>query len=204
MQAMNTPALHVLNLALILCAAGSARQAMSADINSTTEPTGATQVTASARAEEPYIKRGYYDLAFSGSLSRYHYNGGVTSGSLSADLGYYVSNRIMVGGGLGFSGGGGAWSPSYRARFRYLIPTRNPRAYVFFGAVPGGSYLHSGTYSSNAFSLLGEAGLKYFVVRNVSVETAYNFAFVHQAAQFASTDRSTSSIRTGLAFTFGH
>ncbi len=205
---MNTTALRVLKISFILCVAGSARQAMSADSSSDTAESGAAQITGPATGEEPYIKRGYYDLAFSGGLARYHYNGGSTSGSVSADLGYYVSSRILMGAGIGFSASSaspGMWAPSGRVHFRYLIPTRNPRAFIFFGAEPEGRYLHRQLYGSSStsqFLLTSEAGLKYFVARNVSVETAYNLAYIHQYGLF-DYDQWTSMIVTGLAFTFG-
>ena len=203
---MNTTALRVLRVTLILCVAGSARQAVSADLSTGAAESDAAQITRPATGDEPYIRRGYYDLAFSGGLARYHYNGGSTSGSVSADLGYYVSNRILMGAGLGFSASSGMWAPSGGVHFRYLIPTRNPRAFIFFGAAPEGRYLHRWLYGSSSTSqllLTSEAGLKYFVARNVSVETAYNLAYIHQYGQFAY-DQWTSMIVTGLAFTLGH
>jgi hypothetical protein len=55
--------------------------------------------------------------------------------------------------------------------------------------------------TSTHFTLRGEAGLKYFVARNVSVEAAYNLYYVHSAnASFANS--SVSRLVFGLAFTF--
>jgi opacity protein-like surface antigen len=97
------------------------------------------------------------------------------------------------------------------AHYRYLFRTRNPKLFPFVGASPGFGIAHTssgniqfGSATNTRFTFRGEAGLKCFVARNVSVEAAYNLHYVRNTdfGSFAGSSASASALVFGLAFTF--
>ena len=160
---------------------------------------------------DAYIERGKADLAFSGNVTIPHGSVSSTSGSVFVDAGYYASRSSLVGGEVGVSAASGGQSFSLGAHYRYLFQTRNPKLFPFVGVSPGLGITHfSGSSNqivpvssstNTTFMLRGEAGVKYFVARNVAVEAAYNLSYSH-AANVSFQNSSASRLVFGLAFTF--
>jgi hypothetical protein len=152
---------------------------------------------------ETYIEKGKIDLAISGSVVIPHSTPGSTTGNAYVDAGYYVSGHSLVGGEVYISASSGAQAYRLGGHYRYLFHTRNPRLFPFLGGSPGFSVSHArlGALSATgtAFSMLGEGGVKWFVVRNVAFEAAYHLQIFHSASSATS---SGSSLVFGLAFTF--
>ncbi|MEO8597616.1 MAG: outer membrane beta-barrel protein [Candidatus Solibacter sp.] len=150
-----------------------------------------------------YIERGKIELGFSGNVTVPHSNPGSTSGSLQVGAGYYISRSSLLGAEIGITGASAGQSYALAAHYRYLFSTRNPKLFPFIGASPGLGIAHGfqfdGTYTR--FTLRGEAGLKCFVARNVSVEAAYNLHYVHSISEPPASG-SSSALVFGLAFTF--
>ena len=163
---------------------------------------------------DPYIDRGKIELGFSGNVTIPHSNAGATSGNLQVDGGYYVSRHSLIGGEVGISGSSGAQTYALAGHYRYLFHTHNPKLFPFLGGSPGLGIAHlsSGnplvgpqrSVTNTRFTFRGEAGLKYFVARNVSVEAAYNLHYVLNTnlGSLPGTSASASALVFGLAFTF--
>ncbi|HUP03824.1 MAG TPA: hypothetical protein VMU19_07545 [Bryobacteraceae bacterium] len=140
------------------------------------------------------------DLGLSGDL-QFPHTGGSTNFNISGAVGRYVSHSSLVGVGVGVFAG---WGPQpiqefqLSGRYRYLFHTRNPKIFPFLEAGPGVDVTHGGG-TSTMYMVRGEAGVKCFIARNVSLEPAYNFVYIgsHQTVPSAS----VSALTIGLAFT---
>jgi hypothetical protein len=154
---------------------------------------------------KPYIERGDIDLALTGNLSIPHSDPGSVSGAVAVDLGYYVSDSSLVGGVVTVRASSGAQSYGLLGHYRYLFHTHNPKLFPFVGGSPGLAINHSRYGSSSrtdtAFIARGEAGVKYFVVRNVAFEAAYRLMYARQGGTY-STRSTVSALDFGFAFTF--
>src|SRR4051812_41043061 len=162
---------------------------------------------------DAYIDRGKIELGFSGNVTIPHSNPGSTSGNLQVGGGYYVTRSSLLGAEIGVSGSSGSQAYAFAGHYRYLFHTHNPKLFPFVGGSPGFGIGHNSAVSSPSgqvpsvtyerFTFRGEAGLKCFVARNVSVEAAYNLHYVRNVnTSYAGTSASASALVIGLAFTF--
>lgn len=169
----------------------------------------AAQSGASSAAPVAYIGPGKMDLALSGQLDVPQTGGAFLN--ISAAAGRYVSQSSLVGVGVGFSavwqpGGSNSQGFQLTGHYRYLFHTHNPKIFPFVGVAPGVSFEHISTgpapnspQSPTIFHLVGEAGVKCFIARNVSLEPAYDFVYTGSYQTVPSSRESVLGI--GLAFT---
>lgn len=199
--------MQLVPFALMFCAAGII-QAAANDVDPL--PLGTPAATASASEQQsppadstarPYIARGMTDLALSAWLSTPHSGPGSTSGQISIAAGRYVSGNSLVGGAFQVGAGSGAQTYALSAHYRFLFHTRSPKVFPFFGVTPGLYITHSGNSTNTPFTFVGEAGVKCFIARNVSLEPAYRIGYA-QAVGSTSPSSTSSSFSVGLAFTF--
>ena len=179
-------------------------------------PLGTPTATASAGEEQsppahsaakPYVARGMTDLALSAFLNIPHSGLGSTSGQISIAAGRYVCGNSLVGGAFLVSAGSGPPGSGYQtyslsAHYRFLFHTRNPKVFPFLGVTPGLYITHAWSYTGTPFTITGEAGVKCFIARNVSLEPAYRIGYIQAASLTLGPSSTVSSFNVGLAFTF--
>lgn len=154
-----------------------------------------------------FIHRGSKDVSLFGTVVIPHYATGSTTGIATFRVGYYIGRSSMIGGDLTVlaDSGGQLYVPG--GFYRFVAHTGNPRFFPFVGAEAGAIIAHAGGAgvfrgsTDSRFAAKGEAGIKYFVARNVAFEGAYNLLWAHISG-LGFSDSSVSAIVFGFSYTF--
>ena len=173
----------------------------------TEAPAEATKPTqkkkeSTAGETEGYLYKGAREIEFAGSGFISHSSASQSMGLVAATGGYFLSRGHQIGGGMTGMFSSGAHDVFVSGNYRYFVRTGDAKLFPFFGGGAGVNVAHlSGTGTGH--NLLGKAefGVRYFTVRHVAIDLAYDLQYVHVGgADFAAS--TYSAISVGFAHVF--
>lgn len=151
-------------------------------------------------ASDEYISKGNTEIGLSGTVLVPHASTSDTIGDGSVSVGYYVGRSSLVGGDFSVLASNGLQIYVPSGFYRYVQHTSAKAVFPFVGVAAGAWIAHGGGTVSE-FAAKGEAGIKFFVRRNVSFDVAYNLLYFHNRnAGFS--DSTASLVAIGFALTF--
>lgn len=147
--------------------------------------------------EDPYLFKGAKEIEFLGSGFPSHSSSSNTLNLAGIMAGRFVSQGNMVGAGVMTSG---LHDIFVSGLYRYFIKTHDSKVYPFAGAGAGFNVAQTAASATSPnYLATAQVGLRYFAVRQIAIDMAYNLQYVHTSN--ANFGQSTSS---GISVGFIH
>ncbi len=153
--------------------------------------------------EPPDVHAGLKEIAASGTLVIPNSSAADTLGVLSGRIGYYVSDRSVVGVGTTFFVYSRVTDLYLSAHYRYLLRTGHVRLQPYLGASAGANLLtfYNWGGTQTRFLATGDIGFRYFLSPRTGLEAALSLNYLRGAGEGFS--HTTSTVFTfGLAHAF--
>jgi hypothetical protein len=146
-----------------------------------------------------YLFKGAHEIVMSGSgfVTHNPSSNGMSLAGFGADT--FVSRGDMIGVGLLTSG---IQAVFLAGTYRHYVKTRDARLFPFAGVTAGTNLvqLSSSPFTPNDLAR-AELGLRYFVMRHVAIDVAYNLQYLHTRG-FAFGSSTSSAVSLGFAHVF--